>query len=134
MGNINFSLLIEIENKKFLLRFPKKKEKINLLIKLTTRDFINLIFDKKNKLRLDIIGEANIAEIFFNFFNYIKLNWYKIIMNKINNNYLKIFIRLLEITKKRILFNKYYLKKIIYKNLLHENIIISKYQIKTFLI
>jgi len=130
--NINISLLIEIKNKEFLLRFPKKKEKIHLLIKLTTRDFIKLIFEKKENFRFDIIGEANVAETFFNFFNFVKANWYEIVLKKVNNNYLKIFIRILEISKKRILFNKYYLKKIIYKNLLNENVIISKYQIVTF--
>ena len=104
--NINFSLLIEIKDQRFLLRFPSKKEKIHLLVKLTTRDCIKLLFEKKNKLRLDIIGEANIAEILFNMLNHIKSNWYSIILKKINNNYINILIRLLEITKKRVLFNK----------------------------
>jgi len=130
--NINISLLIEIKNREFLLRFPKKQEKIHLLIKLTTRDFIRLILENKENFRFDIIGEANVAETFFNFFNFIKSNWYEIFLKKVSNNYIKIFIRILEISKKRILFNKYYLKKIIYKNLLKENIIISKYQLLTF--
>merc|ERR1711976_60429 len=118
---------------RILIKISKKnKKKIHLLIKLTTRDFIRLILENKENFRFDIIGEANVAETFFNFFNFIKSNWYEIFLKKVSNNYIKIFIRILEISKKRILFNKYYLKKIIYKNLLKENIIISKYQLLTF--
>jgi len=130
--NVNLSLLVEIKDQEFLLRFPKKKEKIHLLIKLTTRDFIKLIFEKNESFRFDIVGESNVAETFFNFFNFIKSNWYQIALKKVNNNYLKIFIRIIEIIKRRLIFNKYYLKKVIYKNLLSENIIVSKYQMLTF--
>lgn len=131
--NINFSLLIEIKNKKFFIRLPKKKEKVHLLIKLNTRDFIKLLFEKKEQFRFDIIGEASIAEVFFRFFNFIKINWKNILLKKINNNYINILLRFASLTKKRILFNKYYIKKTIYKNLLNDNLIVSRYQIQSFM-
>ena len=131
--NINFSLLIEIKNKKFFIRLPKKKEKVHLLIKLNTRDFIKLLFEKKEQFRFDIIGEASIAEVFFRFFNFIKINWKNILLKKINNNYINILLGFASLTKKRILFNKYYIKKTIYKNLLNDNLIVSRYQIQSFM-
>merc|ERR1711976_288154 len=130
--NINFSLLIEVIENNIFIRFPKKKEKVHLLVKLTTRDFIKILFENKNNFRFDLIGDASIAEVFFKLFNFIKSNWKKIVLKKINSNYFNIFLRLFEITKKRILFNKYYLRKIVYENILEENLIVSRYQIKTF--
>jgi len=129
--NIKFSLICKIKNNNIFFDIPKNKEKSNLIIKLSTRDFIKILFNNKN-LKLNIIGQANIAEVFFKIFYYIKINWYKIIIKKINNNYIHIFFRLLEITKNRIFFNKYYLNKIIYEYLVHENIVVSKYQLVAF--
>ena len=132
--NINISILLQVKNNEVLINLAKKKnlEKVKLVVKLTTRDFIKLMFDNKTYLNLNIIGQADIAEVFFNLFKYIKKNWYKIILKKINNNYLNILLRLIEITKNRLFFNKYFLKKIVYKYIVENNIIVSKYHMKAF--
>ena len=133
--NINASILVEVKNNKIYMNLAKKDDlkKVKLIIKLTTRDFVNLIFDNKKNLNLNIVGQADIAEIFLKIFKYIKLNWYKIILKKANNSYINILLRLIEITKNRMFFNKYFLKKIVYEYLLDNKIIVSSYHMGAFI-
>lgn len=133
--NINASILVEVKNNKIYMNLAKKDDlkKVKLIIKLTTRDFVNLIFDNKKNLNLNIVGQADIAEIFLKIFKYIKLNWYKIILKKVNNSYINILLRLIEITKNRMFFNKYFLKKIVYEYLLDNKIIVSSYHMGAFI-